>query len=438
MMRRHRFDNEGIRDAMAESAALPPVADDDPCGPDLELAADAPFMNYLAATEGLLPASFFSFDRKAIDFPPVLDAGERLLNRSHDLRLIVLLAKLCALNRDFAGFARWVQTIAWLLEAHWSDAHPRADDGDFTNRLAQLGTLDDGPACVLPLQYAPLVETRRDGAVVYRAQMVALGEAKPREGEMLASPGLIDRIFSTVELDALQSAHGAAESVQGALARIRAATLEHVGFEQAIQFAALGPLIDKIVDFLRAALIRRDPALVTSVADAAGDVTPEAAARETDASPGALETFEAIDAALGAAHGYFATREPSSPALLLIAQAREALGKNLYDVMRLLAPAHADNARVFVGPEGAFTVPVSSLSSAPPLEFSRVSPAPADSRAAALAQIDAVAAHMRRVEPSSPLPYLLERARLLASRDFLSLLHEVLPEDDLNSMKEGR
>jgi type VI secretion system protein ImpA len=44
---------------------------------------------------------------------------------------------------------------------------------------------------------------------------------------------------------------------------------------------------------------------------------------------------------------------------------------------------------------------------------------------------------MRRVEPSSPAPYLLDRARALAPRDFLSLLQEVLPEDDLSAMKSG-
>ena len=55
----------------------------------------------------------------------------------------------------------------------------------------------------------------------------------------------------------------------------------------------------------------------------------------------------------------------------MIGQAREALGKNLYEVMKLLAPPHADNARVFVGPDGAFTVPVKSLASAPSAEFAR-------------------------------------------------------------------
>ena len=51
------------------------------------------------------------------------------------------------------------------------------------------------------------------------------------------------------------------------------------------------------------------------------------------------------------------------------------LGKNLYEVMQLLAPPHADNARVFVGPDGAFTVPVKILADAPSAEFERAQPA---------------------------------------------------------------
>ena len=106
--------------------------------------------------------------------------------------------------------------------------------------------------------------------------------------------------------------------------------------------------------------------------------------------------------------------------------------------MKLLAPPHADAARVFVGPDGAFTVPVKSLSTAPSAAIpSRASGAGGVTRAAALALIDAVAAHMQKAEPSSPVPYLLDRARNLATRDFLSLLQDVLPEEAIASLEEG-
>ena len=117
--------------------------------------------------------------------------------------------------------------------------------------------------------------------------------------------------------------------------------------------------------------------------------------------------------------------------------ARATLGKNLYEVIRLLAPRHADNARVFVGPSDAFSIPVSALQDAPRLDFSPGEAPPAESRAQACALIEGVAAHRRSGEPSNPAPYLLERARALATRDFLSLLGEVFPSDDLSSMKAG-
>ena len=107
--------------------------------------------------------------------------------------------------------------------------------------------------------------------------------------------------------------------------------------------------------------------------------------------------------------------------------------------MKVLAPAHADNARVFVGADTSFTVPVNAIAAKPSLAetFERASPEPAVSRAAAIALIESVATHLRRVEPSSPLPWLLDRAKALASRDFISLLKDLLSEDIITQMKSG-
>ena len=141
-------------------------------------------------------------------------------------------------------------------------------------------------------------------------------------------------------------------------------------------------------------LFARDPTL-------APPPEPAAAADEASAAaPAGFACRAEVDAALASALGYFAASEPTSPALLLIRQARETLGKNLFEVMKLLAPPHAENARVFIGPDGAFTVPVKSLANAPTLDEPRAPSQPAASRAAALALIDAVAQHMRA--PSRP------------------------------------
>ena len=149
---------------MARRLCAALISDADPCGPDLDLEGDTAFMNFIAATEGMLPPGYYAFNRASIDFPAALQTGEKLLKRTLDIRLLALLAKLSILNRDVAGFAQRVGNIAWLVKEHWEDVNPRAEGGDYSGRIAQLMTLEDNAVVLLPLQYAPLLDTNREGA----------------------------------------------------------------------------------------------------------------------------------------------------------------------------------------------------------------------------------------------------------------------------------
>jgi type VI secretion system protein ImpA len=431
--------------------ALPLVAEDDPCGPDLDLAGDTEFMNFIAATEGQLPASYYAFNRASIDLPATSQAAEKLLQRTLDLRLIVLMAKLAILNRDLAGFAHRLGNVAWLVSEHWDGANPKAEGDDHSGRIAQLATLEDNSVVLLPLQYTPLIETNREGAISYRDQLLASGAAQPRsvtlydlrgqkqttEPEKFVPAASIERALNDVEIARLAQAVETLASLGASIQSINAATTEHVGYENAVALPKLARLVADMTAFLRTALVRRDPSLAPPPPESApaGEAAAPGAA---PAPPPAFASRAEVDAALASAFGYFAAAEPTSPALLLIRQAREILGKNLYEVMKLLAPPHADAARVFVGPDGAFTVPVKSLSNTPTAAVQSAPAEPAASRAAAIALLDAVAAHMQKAEPSSPVPYLLERARNLATRDFLSLLQDLLSDEAIAALKKGK
>src|SRR5882757_10846549 len=162
------------------------VSDEAPCGPDLDFDGDPDYMNFIARTEGVLPVTFFSgpegkpFDRTSIDFDAEFIAIAPLLERTRDVRLLALLAKLLILNRDLAGFVGCVGLVDTLLKERWDEVHPRGTDGDFAIRMAALESLDDMPPVVFPLQYLPLINHRRLGPLTYRAWMIATGEAKPR------------------------------------------------------------------------------------------------------------------------------------------------------------------------------------------------------------------------------------------------------------------
>ncbi len=437
----------------ANPFALPPVSPDDPCGPDLDLDGDAEFLNFFAATEGILPANlkeYYEFDRAAAGLPARIETAKKLLERTLDVRLLLLLAKLSILDRDIAGFARWVGSVDWLLKQHWEGAHPRAEGGDASIRLSQLMALDDNAAVLLPLQYARLLDLQREGAFCYRDQLAATGSVKPRsvmayshegerertEEEKFVPQKTIEKILRDVEIEKLKGLVETLSGLSTALQSIRQTSVEHVGYEKSIDLPKLEKLVREMAEFARGALVARDPS-IAAAPETEASADHGGAAPSAVAAPSAFASRADVDAALAAALGYFAASEPTSPALLLIRQAREMLGKNLYQVMMLMASQHADDARVSVGPDGAFTVPVKILADEPSLEFERVQPEAAPTRGAALALVDAVAQHMQRAEPSSPIPYLLERAKGLASRDFVSLLHDVLTEDAIASLKRG-
>ena len=438
--------------------ALPLVSPDDPCGPDLDFDGDAPFLNFVAATEGLLPGKepkdFYEFKRDAIDFPAALQTIDALLKRTLDIRLIVLGAKLSILNRDVRGFSKRVEQVAWLTGAFWDEAHPRADGGDFIVRELQIETLDDDTVVLLPLQYAPLLERSREGALTYRDHLVATGAAAPRvvtrtnakgeeeisADEKFLAPAMIERILQGIEIEQLSGAYATLNGLGAAVRSIQATTKERRGPATLVKLDKLGTLLQGMTEFLRAALVKRDPSLAPAAPPAAGEAAAENAGGEPSAAAAAAPSVFAsradVDAALSAALGYFAAAEPTSPAVLLIRQARDSMGKNLYEVMQLIDAASADEARLFVGPGGVFAVPLKSLSGASTAETERAEAEPAASRVEALALIDSIVQHMQRAEPSSPVPYFLERAKALASRDFVGLLSDILSEAAVARLKK--
>ncbi|HLW89980.1 MAG TPA: type VI secretion system ImpA family N-terminal domain-containing protein [Roseiarcus sp.] len=421
-------------DTLEESDALPAISPEAPCGPDLDFEGDPEFLNYLAATEGQLPASYFDFDVKAVDFTAAEATGVQLLARTHDVRLLVLLAKLAILRRDIKGFARWVSAIAQLLTRQWDEVHPRGENGDFTARMAQLATLNDSPVVLLPLQYAPLAETQREGVLTFRARLVASGDANAREGERMPEAGAIERILANSDLPNLSATLRALQTIKSAIEEIKATTLEKAGVQQTVPFDGLTSLIERMTTFIQTAVAARDPSVAPPKA-------PTETASEEAGEPAAVSSFGSLaeaDAALAAAFAYFAKNEPSSAAVLLIGQARQLLGKNIYEVMQIIAPDYAAQARIFVGSEPAFTVRVSSIAPAQEGEREQAAGEPAASRGAALSLVDSAAAYLRKAEPSNPAPLLLDRAKSLASRDFFGLLKELLSEDTLTEMRRNR
>jgi type VI secretion system protein ImpA len=422
---------EMVNPAVAELCV--PLSEPDPCGPDLDLAGDADYLNFFAQSEGMLPSTFFSpedgrpFDRSSVDLPRQVGAIAALWDRSRDLRLLVLRARLLILDRDLAGFAVTIAAIAEWLDKFWDDVHPRPMDGNLDARAAALGSLDL-PTVVFPLQYAPLCEGRRIGPVSYRSWIIASGEVKPRSGEQKhASPALTEAI-ADASPEALASIRRHVALLKKSLGRIRDIFMAHDG---SAGLENLPALVEKIQAFI-------DPHAALR-----GQTTAEKAKGNDISFAGdAPNSLADAQQALATIAGYYSRSEPSSPILPLVRQAHQLIGKSFFEVMSILVPTQMDKAAFQIGGDQFFELPVSKLSKlaegasapgGPPSPAGGSSKYRVESRAQAIALLEQVQRYFRHSEPSSPVPMLCERARALAERDFMGVLREVLPKAALKT-----
>jgi type VI secretion system protein ImpA len=446
--------------ALDQAPALEPAAsssrpDAESCGPDLDAEGDADYLNFFAHVEGILPTSFFSpedgkpFDSATFDVDDQRAILKTLQTRTRDIRLAAIEARLAALKRDIEGFAAAVATIADWLERSWDHVHPRPQGADLEARRRALGGLDL-PTVVFPLQYSPLFEARRIGTVTYRRWLIATGEARPREGDAEAPASVLAQALDEADEPALVAMRGHLARLDDALRRISAAFAAHGA-------AADLPTVSALVAGMRAFLGRTAKGADTPTAesqDASLPMKPEGPTAAAGPPPASLAD---ATLALGTIADYYSRREPSSPVLPLVRQARDLVGKSFLEVMTILVPSQVDKAAFQIGTDQVFDLPVGKLPSLSAVSPSAVLPgapgapvdatpaeAPAgpryrvDSRAQAIALLDAVQSWFRVSEPSSPVPMLCARARAMAERDFMTLLRDVLPKAALRNVNADK
>jgi type VI secretion system protein ImpA len=465
-----------------------PISPDEPGGPDLDIEGDADHLNFTARVEGALPTSFASFDRGTIDFKTELEAANDLLKRTRDLRVLVLAGKLCILDRRLEGFTQSLEIAAAWLGEMWADVHPKPMDGDFGFRLGVLLAFDDMPHTVMALQATPLFESRRLGRVSYRQHLIASGAVQPREGEATLTSAQIATGLSDLDADALAAALLPVQRIVGALESMAAAWKKGSGTGGALAFDKLKALAEGQLKFLNDEVVRRNPTA------AAAEEGEDAAESQTAGLKGVRSKEEADAAMLGLVR-YFAREEPSSLALMLIRQCRQLAKQSFIETVRLLLPENVSYAKVRMGADPGFDLPLERLGEAPVMDDEAGEPASAEqvpeadhwgspgsegessgddgaavgaveesadtpereessresaqthrpdipatynvrSRSQANELIGQVATFFRTAEPSSPIPLVLDRARGMSGRDFISLLQDMMPPDTLRLRKD--
>ncbi|MBP0615939.1 ImpA family type VI secretion system protein [Jiella mangrovi] len=434
-----------------QAALLEPLFDDEPCGPDLVAAGDPDFLTFRDRIEALLPTSFpgglltrddgRAFEPREIKLRDGREAIAALLSRSRDLRFVLLEARLLLLTGNIGGFAGAIELSAKLLEARWNDVHPRAP----SQRRAEYEAFDPPAFGPIPLQFVPLVTDRRAGVIRFRDFLIAIGEARARADETTLDETRIRAVLADAQnLKAVEALRGYVTTIKDSLEAIKATFVANGEAGEAPQMKAFLGTVARI-----AALLDEASGKTPDASEDAASVAAGAVSSSPQPPPGlsALATIpighhgEARLALIGAEH-YFAGSEPSSPALLLVHQARMLLGRPLIEALQILAPQLIGSATLTIdGPPGLAldlerlqALNDSAISAADMTASATATPAaPADprfvakNRDGAASLIASVEAYVRLAEPSSPVPILLARARGLIGSDFLALMPHLFP-----------
>ena len=208
-------------------------------------------MNYIARAEGLLPASFYlsyrtapPFNQTKVNFPEEIKAAEPLLKRAHDLRLLAILTKFHALNRDLPHAVQSLETIAELIGRYWDEVHPRPEDGDvFLAHGPRCKALDDRPHTVDAARATRhFLSARRSGPISMRSLQLSSGEVKPREGEKTLEAGEIEQTIAEADLAELIKARDIFARLFAAVRQIRDTWIERAGYDQAVRYDNLRTL----------------------------------------------------------------------------------------------------------------------------------------------------------------------------------------------------
>ena len=427
---------------------IKPVSADAPCGEDMIAADDPDFVDYYFNVEDRLPTSYFNavrgtlFDAKSIDQKGESAQIDKLLKRSRDLRLLGLEAKFQMLAGRFKGFAEALLGFAALIETYPDDVHP-TDPVDRKGAIEELNTL---ATIAAPLDYAPLITDRRSGDIIFRPFGTGTGKIALREGEEPGDSGIALAAFGSSENAKV------VDEFYVLLTEMRAAIKKIVSLCQSGSkpfMPKLNRLENKLNDINEMMLQARSDlgaeagaaptAGVDGEASAEGSVQAGSTTFTVTATSAEVPDHRAVYRLLEAIERYFATNEPASLALVLVTQSRLLIGRPLVEALDALLENSSGSAQITFGNEAGFSISMSRMRDLsgyaniiPAEDWSQPGedeiPAPdIISRDHASMMLKLIEEFFRVREPASPIPILLFKARNMLSKDFHSLVRELIP-----------
>jgi type VI secretion system protein ImpA len=320
------------------STLVTPVAEDRPCGEDLDEA------------QPLVLASFDAYrlfgqitpwpKDKQPDWREIRDRSLEVLAQSRDLRVLSHLAAAALHTEGLGAFGQTLEAAKTWLSTWWDQAYPRIDEDAILRRNA-LNCFADRVAVVDGLRRAPLLAHRQLGAYSIRDIEIAQGHLAPGPDEPPRDASQLDALLGAIELENLQAVAGQVSAAIECFRAIEASMRDHGGTEAAPDFAGPLQVLSRTKMLLDGQLATRVPAAANAGAEAGADGGRPGTVRV----PGAIGTRDEAMRTLDAVAAFFRANEPSSPVPLFIERAKRLVGKDFLAVLEDVIPDSVAQAK---------------------------------------------------------------------------------------------
>ena len=353
---------------------LQPISEDAPCGEDLEY--DPEYQEMERAAQGK-PETQFS-EAAPPDWRDVQKRALKILQRTHDLRPLVLLARSALKQNNWVLFGNCIELMPHWLEYYWDQVHPQIDpsDQDPEFRVNSIATLSqeatqfNDDTFIRDVRETPLVSSASIGQFSLRDYEIAHGKLQvnlPKDEEP-PTEASISAAFADCPSEQIQNTASAITIASDSIHKIDAILTDKLGASQAPDLSAILRELDHANTVVQEALEARGLGVNADSNDSApaeNDVPEEAptdmsAASSTTTSSasnqslsGSINSRADVVRALDMICDYYRRNEPSSPIPLLLERAKRLASKSFFEILQDLAPGAIPELDALRGQSGS-------------------------------------------------------------------------------------
>lgn len=336
-------------------ALLAPVAEQPPCGPDLEY--DPEWQELERLSQGK-PEQQFGDTIIPAEQPEWVDVskrGQALMARSKDVRIACLLARASTSIDQFKGLVEGLKLVQQVLERYWGDVHPMldtSDNDDPTMRLNALAVLGDPQGLLASVRLARLFQSRAHGELTVRQIEMAAGKLPTREGDVVPSQSQLelqlnavlaqDPLFATMTAEAVATVRALARFLDDKVGSDRSTDLKPL--------LATLVTVDQTVSKIAAALSGVGAADGAQGGDASTvDGGGGAASGGLNAANGSIRSRGDVIVLLDRICEFLQRTEPTNPAPLILQRAKRIMSMSFIEIMNDMASNGLEQVRTVTG-----------------------------------------------------------------------------------------